>query len=80
MKINIDDLDIYQKTWNYGMQKIAASIIAAAYNLNSGDVPITKTDYQHLVFKGFNPMDMNESFEIQLKIVTKISFKHSSHE
>lgn len=44
MKINIDDLDIYQKTWNYGMQKIAASIIAAAYNLNSGDVPITKTD------------------------------------
>lgn len=62
------------------MQKIAASIIAAAYNLNSGDVPITKTDYQHLVFKGFNPMDMNESFEIQLKIVPKISFKHSSHE
>lgn len=80
MKINIDDLDIYQKTWNYGMQKIATSIIAAAYNLNSDDVPITKTDYQHLVFKGFNPMDMNESFEIQLKIVPKISFKHSSHE
>lgn len=78
MKINLDEMDIYHKSWSYGMQQIATSIIAAGYGLKPDEIPITMVDYQNNSFKGYNPLNMNESFEIQLKIVPKIKFKHSN--
>lgn len=71
----IKDLDVYQNSWNYGMQKIAERVIAEAYGINDIEVPITSADFKNLKFKGYNPMNMNESFKVELKLVPKISFK-----
>ena len=75
MKIKISDLEINDKSWNYGMRKIAEVIIKQTYGLKDEYLPITKADFKNLIFSGYNPYDMNRSFEIQLKIVPKIKFK-----
>lgn len=76
MKININDLDIHDKSWNYGMQKIAEKIIAEAYGIQPDQIVLTTADFGKLVFKGYNFMDWNEKFKLTLKIAPKLEFKH----
>lgn len=75
MKINIDDLDIYQKTWNYGMQQIAEKILAEAYKVDPKEIVITKADFNHLVFEGYSVMDWNKKFILNLKISYELKNK-----
>lgn len=78
MKIEIKDLDISDKRWNYGMKRIAEAIIAEVYHLKPDQIPFTMADFNDLKFKGYNPMDMNQGFELQLKIVPKLRFKNGN--
>ena len=75
MKINIDDLDIYQKTWNYGMQKIAEKILAEAYKVDPKEIVVTKADFKHLFFEGYSVMDWNKKFVLNLKISYELKNK-----
>lgn len=71
MRININDLDIHDKSWNFGMQKIAE-----AYGIQPDQVVLTTADFGKLIFKGYNFMDWNEKFKLTLKITPKLEFKH----
>lgn len=72
-RIKIDDLDIYQKSWSYGMQKIAERIIAKAYDCDNPDrFIITNADFKHLVFEGYDAMDWNKKFVLHLKITPQL--------
>lgn len=66
VKIDIDDIS--QKSWSYGMQKIAKQIIAQAYG-------VTPVDLKRLVFQGYNAMDWNKKFALQLKITPRLKEK-----
>ena len=71
-KIKIDVDDISQKSWGYGMQKIAKQIIAQAYDVTPDAIVITSTDLKRLVFQGYNAMDWNKKFALQLKITPRL--------
>lgn len=82
-RIKIDDLDIYQESWSYGMQKIAEQIIAEAYDCDTPDrFVITNADFKHLVFEGYDVMDWDKKFRLQLKITPQLKEKilHGSNQ
>lgn len=70
VKIDIDDIS--QKSWSYGMQKIAKQIIAQAYGVTPDAIVITSVDLKRLVFQGYNAMDWNA---LQLKITPRLKEK-----
>lgn len=74
-KIKIDVDDISQKSWGYGMQKIAKQIIAQAYGVTPDAIVITSADLKRLVFQGYNAMDWNKKFALQLKITPRLKEK-----
>lgn len=74
-KVKIDIEDISQKSWSYGMQKIAKQIIAQAYGVTPDAIVITSTDLKRLVFEGYNAMDWNKKFALQLKITPRLKEK-----
>ena len=73
VKIDIDDIS--QKSWSYGMQKIAKQIIAQAYGVTPDAIVITSVDLKRLVFQGYNAMDWNKKFALQLKITPRLNEK-----
>lgn len=73
VKIDIDDIS--QKSWSYGMQKIAKQIIAQAYGVTPDAIVITSVDLKRLVFQGYNAMDWNKKFALQLKITPRLKEK-----
>lgn len=75
MKVSINDLDIYQKSWTYGMQRIAEKILCNAYNADPDRIVITVADFNHLVFKGYDVLDWNKKFVLKLKISYELNDK-----
>ena len=73
VKIDIDDIS--QKSWSYGMQKIAKQIIAQAYGVTPDAIVITSVDLKRLVFQGYNSMDWIKKFALQLKITPRLKEK-----
>lgn len=72
VKIDIDDIS--QKSWSYGMQKIAKQIIAQAYGAIPDAIVFTSVDLKRLVFQGYNAMDWKK-FALQLKITPRLKEK-----
>ena len=73
VKIDIDDIS--QKSWSYGMQKMAKQIIAQAYGAIPDAIVFTSVDLKRLVFQGYNAMDWNKKFALQLKITPRLKEK-----
>lgn len=75
MHLDFDSLDIFQKSWNYGMKTIAENVIAKKLNIEPDQVLLTNADYEHLIFKGYDPQNMEISWKLHLKISGDISFE-----